>query len=68
MQGNQLGLFQSLLYQILKTIPALIPVICLDRMKYEGWTIEELHGSFERIASQHEIEAKFCFFIDGLDE
>lgn len=67
-QKNQTGLFQSLLYQILKSIPRLISMVCPDRANHEEWDTEELRLMFERIAAQTELEVRFCFFIDGLDE
>jgi hypothetical protein len=68
MQKNQVGLFQSLLYQILKSVPRLIEIVCPDRFEHEDWTVDELKATFERIAVQTDLEVKFCFFIDGLDE
>ncbi|KAF2877567.1 hypothetical protein BDV95DRAFT_644940 [Massariosphaeria phaeospora] len=68
MQKSQLGLFQSLLYQILKCVPSLIPHVCPARQTHEVWEISELMAIFKRIAEQEVLEAKFCFFIDGLDE
>ncbi|OAL47401.1 hypothetical protein IQ07DRAFT_633775 [Pyrenochaeta sp. DS3sAY3a] len=68
MQKNQHGLFQSLLYQILRSAPSLIPIVCPDRYAYEEWEIEELQAVIRKVAEQKELEVKFCFFIDGLDE
>jgi hypothetical protein len=68
MQKNQLGLLQSLLYQILKSQPTLIPLVCTDRLSHEDWEVKELKATFERIAAQTDLEVKYCFFIDGLDE
>jgi hypothetical protein len=67
-QKNQVGLFQSLLYQILKSAPGLIPLVCTERPNYEEWDVEELKTIFKRVAAQTELEVRFCFFIDGLDE
>jgi len=68
MQKSQLGLFQSLLYQILRQAPHFIPLVCSDRLDHEVWDLGELKKAFERIATQERLDAKFCFFIDGLDE
>lgn len=68
MQKSQVGLFQSLLYQILKSIPRLIEIVCPNRLEHEEWDVEELKATFARIATQKDLEVKFCFFIDGLDE
>jgi hypothetical protein len=68
MQKSGLGLFQSLLYQILKSAPELIPRIFQDRPHYETWDRNTLEKTFKQIAEQTKLDAKFCFFIDGLDE
>ena len=68
MQKSQVGLFQSLLYQILKAVPRLIETVCPNRLEHEEWDVEELKATFARIATQEDLEVKFCFFIDGLDE
>ena len=68
MQKSQLGLFQSLVYQILKSLPRLIEVVCPSRLEHEKWDVQELKAVFARIATQKDLEVKFCFFIDGLDE
>lgn len=68
MQKSQLGLFQSLLYQILRRVPNLIPHVCPDRSIHEVWEIAELKKTFQLIDDQKALDTKFCFFIDGLDE
>lgn len=68
MQKSQLGLFQSLLYQVLRRVPNLIPHVCPDRSIHEVWDIAELKKTFQLIADQKALDTKFCFFIDGLDE
>jgi len=68
MQKSQVGLFQSLLYQILKSVPRLIEIVCPNRLEHEEWGVEELKATFAHIATQEDLEVKFCFFIDGLDE
>ncbi|KAI4621947.1 hypothetical protein J4E80_004322 [Alternaria sp. BMP 0032] len=68
MQMSQRGLFQSLLYQILKSLPRLIESVCPSHLEHEEWEVEELKAIFARIATQEDLEVKFCFFIDGLDE
>lgn len=37
-------------------------------MDYETWDLESLDETFKQIAHQTQLDAKFCFFIDGLDE
>lgn len=68
MQKSQTGLLQSLLYQILKQLPTLIPQVTTKRLSHEVWDLEELHDVFDRIVSQASLPSCFCFFIDGLDE
>ncbi len=69
MQKSQLGLFQSLLYQIFRMAPSLIPDdVSRDRLNHEVWEIADLKKTFQRIATQTVVDIKFCFFIDGLDE
>ncbi|KAL2842430.1 hypothetical protein BJX68DRAFT_278355 [Aspergillus pseudodeflectus] len=68
MQKSGIGLFQSLLYQILKSAPRLILSVCPDRLDHEAWEMEDLTDVFEAIGRQTELDFKFCFFIDGLDE
>ncbi|KAK7936644.1 uncharacterized protein PG986_015082 [Apiospora aurea] len=55
MQKSKTGLIQSLLYQVLSKAPDLIPQICYDHPAHEQWDFNDL-------------TARFCFFIDGLDE
>ncbi|KAI8664187.1 hypothetical protein NCS55_00926500 [Fusarium keratoplasticum] len=69
MQKSQVGLLQSLLYQILRRAPTLIPHVCSDdRLDHERWEINELKTAFEALAKHSGLSTKFCFFIDGLDE
>jgi len=68
MQKSRIGLMQSLLYQVLKAAPKLIPLVLGDRLEHEVWDLENLIAMFEHIAKQTELDSKFCFFIDGLDE
>lgn len=72
-QGSELqksgtGLFQSLLYQILRNNPDLITPDWESRSTHEGWNMEELQAAFQKIANSTKLESRFCFFIDGLDE
>ncbi|KAI0975368.1 hypothetical protein F4678DRAFT_420102 [Xylaria arbuscula] len=67
-QKSGIGLFQSLLYQILRSTPDLITPIHQDRLSHEVWEMEDLIDIFKQIAQQTGLDTKFCFFIDGLDE
>ena len=76
MQRSKEGLFQSLLFQILRRCPHLIPVVCESRWQDDSiygersdpWTLEELDDAFTTITSQRMPAIRFCMFIDGLDE
>ena len=76
MQRSKEGLFQSLLFQILRRCPQLIPVVCESRWqddskygdKSDPWTLEDLDDAFVSITNQRMPAIRFCIFIDGLDE
>jgi hypothetical protein len=75
MQNNQEGLLQSILYEILRQEPTLIPTVLRTRWERDEyfhcnpdpWTLSELYDALD--ATIHEKpKACFCFFVDGLDE
>lgn len=75
MQKSQQGLLQSFLYQILSQCSDLIPIVSPSRCNLNNldraadvWTLQELIGSFGILSKQDPLSAKFCFFVDGLDE
>ena len=75
MQKSWQGLLQTLLYEIFRQLPDLIESTCTERwlkttkqLNYDAWHLPELRRILQRIASQENLTAKFCFFIDGLDE
>lgn len=76
MQKSQIGLLQTLVYQILQQCPDLIPFASAHRWeaKYsesllmERWTRAELSLAIQSIVSSGQLNSRFCFFIDGLDE
>ena len=68
MQKSQLGLLQSLIYQLLRTNIDLVPQQYLDRFEKEPWTESELMDLLQQISTAGNASTKFCFFIDGLDE
>ncbi len=73
MQKSQQGLLQTLLFNILKQCPTLIPIITPTRWnKFDtsdsNWTRTELLQVFKDLREQPLHSARFCFFIDGLDE
>jgi hypothetical protein len=65
-QRSQVGLLQSLLYQVLRACPALIPEICPGTKGV--WKRKELFEALDKVSKQAVLPVKFCFFIDGLDE
>lgn len=69
-QKSKTGLLQSLLYQILRHNPELTPIAntVRDRQSYETWDLAELKSAFWQVVSRTEMNTRFCFFIDGLDE
>lgn len=69
-QRSQIGLFRSLLYQILRATPGLIPLACpgSEILEFEEWGMADLKAAFDRLCQQTSLSGKFCFFIDGLDE
>ena len=73
MQKSQQGLLQTLIYHVLRQCPSLIREICPSwchgpELTRIVWTRPDLLSIFQNLR-KHSIEsAKFCFFIDGLDE
>jgi hypothetical protein len=68
MQKSGVGLFQSLLYQILRAAPSLATTVYPDHLPHEVWDQQTLKTTFQKIAEDTKLDVKFCFFIDGLDE
>ena len=76
MQMSEVGFLQSILSQVLAERPALIPRILPERWETYNlfghdesiWSEPELQRAFRLLAREQAPEAKFCFFIDGLDE
>jgi hypothetical protein len=76
MQKSQKGLLQSLLFQLLSQCPELIPVASPHRWNApapfhchpEPWHSDELSKALSAVLSKEQLPARFCFFIDGLDE
>ncbi|OCL02493.1 hypothetical protein AOQ84DRAFT_382626, partial [Glonium stellatum] len=67
----QEGLLQTLLYEILRKFPNLIREILPQRWSntdQEPWTHVELLEAFRKLQHVLKSSARFCFFIDGLDE
>ena len=68
MQKSQVGLLQSLLYQVLRTYPALIMEVCPLNPLRGPWKRKELFDALDKVSKQTTLLAKSCFFVDGLDE
>jgi hypothetical protein len=75
MQRSQQGFLHSLLYQVLRHFPEQVPVLCPRRWReaswpanFDPWTKSELLETLKTITSNHDLDARYCFFIDGLDE
>ncbi|KAI5861624.1 hypothetical protein GGS23DRAFT_598401 [Durotheca rogersii] len=69
MQKSQRGLLQHLLHDIFRASPELARTLCRDREFNEPWGDSELKQIFKRLRGlTTEVNTKFCFFIDGLDE
>lgn len=66
-------LLQSLLYEVLRQCHELIYHVYPDlegmhyQSDYEPWSFAELQEAVELLRQQN-VSARFCFFIDGLDE
>ena len=75
-QMSQNGLYRALLCQILTKFPVLIPRVLPARWEvyrlfghdHLKWGQEELRQAFKLLAEEKASGAKYCFFIDGIDE
>ena len=76
LQKSQEGLLQSLLYEIFRQCPALIPDVLPERWKSckpsnpinRHWSRAELIKTFAKLSNEPIMLKRVCFFIDGLDE
>lgn len=75
MQKSWQGLLQTLLYEIFRQLPDLIESTCTERwpktieqLSHDAWYLPELRRIVRRIADRETLPAKFCFFVDGMDE
>ena len=75
MQKSQLGFLQSLLDQVLRHFPEQVPILCPRRWQaaprpeeFDSWTKSELLETLTSITTNTSLNARYCFFIDGLDE
>ncbi|KAN0102137.1 hypothetical protein V8E51_012647 [Hyaloscypha variabilis] len=82
LQKSQPGLLRALLYDVLRQIPELTPIVLpqhwakiyfsecrsMDYAKNESWPMRTLLQAWKTLISQEVISVKICLFIDGLDE
>ncbi|KAK7408953.1 hypothetical protein QQX98_008897 [Neonectria punicea] len=78
MEKSQEGLLRTLLHQVLRERPDLIPIVAPRRwalfglldsdVSPPGWTWRELKESFDTLCHYHRMEFSLVVFIDGLDE
>ena len=76
LQKSHEGLFRSLLFEILRKNSDLIQVVCASKLsafrrfeqEIEFWTESELREAIGLLKGAIKMNARFCFFIDGLDE
>lgn len=75
-QKSQEGLFRSLLYEILSQCPDLTRTVCSSKAatfrpferELVPWTRQELWDAIRLLKQTSGVRARFCFFVDGLDE
>lgn len=75
-QKSQLGLWRSLLLDLLRQAPDLTPVACEELWnrlddphdQFDNWSLGKLRKSLECFAKLPQSKHRFCIFIDGLDE
>ncbi|KAF8862787.1 hypothetical protein BDZ45DRAFT_183438 [Acephala macrosclerotiorum] len=76
LQKSQIGLLRSLLHDILRQCPTLIPGVWGKTMADESyfgreeinWNLPNMVDILEWLSQQRTFPVKFCFFLDGLDE
>ncbi|KAL9621958.1 MAG: hypothetical protein Q9160_003620 [Pyrenula sp. 1 TL-2023] len=76
LQMDRTGLLRSLLYQILRENPELVPIafpslwecLCILGLETATWTESDLQPTLESIIKALTTKSRICFFIDGLDE
>lgn len=73
MQKSQQGLLRTLLYHMLRQCPSLARKVCPSQWHDADladctWTLPRLLDTFNELKRQTIDSARFCFFVDGLDE
>ncbi|KAF2177486.1 hypothetical protein K469DRAFT_603169, partial [Zopfia rhizophila CBS 207.26] len=76
MQMSMMGILQSLLFQVLKSVPSSVALVFPERWEaytlfgedIYPWSWQELVNALKLLVVEMKSDTKFCFFIDGLDE
>ena len=70
LQKSQDGLLRSILYDVLKQCPELIPAVleALPHRSFETWYTHELLDAFASLSRTAPTSFRLCLIIDGLDE
>lgn len=77
LQRSQEGLLKSLLYDIFRQHPEIIPEVCEEKWRQINnlddasvlWSLSSLSEALGNISENcAKLKLNFCFFIDGLDE
>lgn len=74
LQRSEEGLLRSLMFQILRRWPEMIPLVCNERFhgdifaRTQPWKVNELSKRFFSLLHTVPADAKVCLFVDGLDE
>lgn len=77
LQKSQVGLLRAILYEVFRQCPDFVHLACnerrldlarLDEDESPSWPLPELFHIIQNLAIRADQEAKFCFFVDGLDE
>lgn len=74
LQKSQEGLLRSIIFELLRKCQDLIPparsAVAIEpsfEKDDRGWDIDDLFSMYAAIVT-HDVDTKFCLFIDGLDE
>ncbi|KAI9671123.1 MAG: hypothetical protein M1831_005209 [Alyxoria varia] len=67
-QKSMSGMLSSLIYQILERHKGLAPIAFQQNPSLSNWSTSSLYKTLRTLIKQTNIELKYCFFIDGVDE
>ena len=75
LQKSQEGLLRAILFEVLSQCPPLIKIVCAHKLGLEDhvqdadqWSLSDLRSAIRNLQKLPDTDARFCFFIDGLDE